>query len=98
LVDLFKFLKNPSRKHDIPVDSDIKVSRNVPQGRGLETTASLYNASVIFSAMGLRIKIWQIFNVSCRIVCKEESGASPASQAPVGNNWTKFTWANIHAH
>jgi len=37
--------------HIIAVDSDIKVSRNALQGRGLETNASLYNASVIFSVM-----------------------------------------------
>lgn len=43
--------------HAIPVDNDIKVSRNALQGRGLETNSSLYNASVIFSAMGLRMKI-----------------------------------------
>ena len=47
--------------HAIPVDSDIKVSRNVLQGRGLETNASLYNAIIICSAMGLRMKIWVNF-------------------------------------
>jgi len=54
-------LKKRSRIHAIPVDNDIKVSRNALQGRGLETNASIYNGSVIFSAMGLRMKIWVNF-------------------------------------
>jgi len=50
-------LKKRSRMCAIPVDNDIKVSRNALQGRWLETNASLYNGGVIFSAMGLRMKI-----------------------------------------
>jgi len=46
----------------IPVDIDIKVSRNALQGRGLETNASLYNASVIFLVMQTtNVKMWVNF-------------------------------------
>ena len=85
--------------HVIPVDNDIKVSRNALQGRGLETNAPIYNSSVIFLVIQTADEnVGRFFNAPCRIVCAEVSAVSPASQAPVGNNWTKFNRTNIHAH